>query len=430
MISSVVMILLVYLNHYIFNGSYDKLLIIGVSGNVPALLTACGALRHNLRVEASEVPEQPTPVIMLFVWWLVALVACYLGLRVVEVNDKNFEEVVLNSPDHVLVDFYADWCRHCKKLAPEMDKVADMFAEHDNVVIAKVNGDKDGKRWAKKYVKLGYPTVLYVGPNNKESIEFEGDRVAQLLSNFVQQLSGIRLGDVEPQAPVAEDDSIEIDLKGADDDAEAYEVVELDDLTFNDFVEGKNLVVLFSAGWCKLCDQFYPVWNSLTQVYRNEPVQFGKVDMELPRIRLLREKFTIDKIPSVVFMGSWGASVYNGKRDLGLLVDTVNEAFGLHRDVLGELKDGAGVVEEWSNLLSEGKLAELLEATKGDMSFLARYYRVLATAKYNGKTFKSELNRVSLVLENNKDKIKPALAESLLRRRNILQSLKCKCMSE
>lgn len=367
---------------------------------------------------------------MLFVWWLVALVACYLGLRVVEVNDKNFEEVVLNSPDHVLVDFYADWCRHCKKLAPEMDKVADMFAEHDNVVIAKVNGDKDGKRWAKKYVKLGYPTVLYVGPNNKESIEFEGDRVAQLLSNFVQQLSGIRLGDVEPQAPVAEDDSIEIDLKGADDDAEAYEVVELDDLTFNDFVEGKNLVVLFSAGWCKLCDQFYPVWNSLTQVYRNEPVQFGKVDMELPRIRLLREKFTIDKIPSVVFMGSWGASVYNGKRDLGLLVDTVNEAFGLHRDVLGELKDGAGVVEEWSNLLSEGKLAELLEATKGDMSFLARYYRVLATAKYNGKTFKSELNRVSLVLENNKDKIKPALAESLLRRRNILQSLKCKCMSE
>lgn len=246
---------------------------------------------------------------MLFVWWLVALVACYLGLRVIDVNDKNFEEVVLNSPDHVLVDFYADWCRHCKKLAPEIDKVAGMFADHDNVVIAKVNGDKDGKRWAKKYVKLGYPTVLYFGPNNRESFEFEGDRVAQLLSNFVQQLSGIRLGDVEPQAPVTEDDAVEIDLKEAADDAEAYDVVELDDLTFNDFVDGKKLVVLFSAGWCKLCDQFYPVWNSLTQVYRNEPVQFGKIDMDLSRIRLLREKFNIDKIPSVVFLGPWGASV-------------------------------------------------------------------------------------------------------------------------
>lgn len=37
---------------------------------------------------------------------------------VIELTDANFEELVLDSPDLWLVEFYAPWCGHCKNMAP------------------------------------------------------------------------------------------------------------------------------------------------------------------------------------------------------------------------------------------------------------------------------------------------------------------------
>ena len=44
--------------------------------------------------------------------------------HVVEVTEKNFEEVVLGSKDLYLVEFYAPWCGHCKALGPEWGEAA------------------------------------------------------------------------------------------------------------------------------------------------------------------------------------------------------------------------------------------------------------------------------------------------------------------
>lgn len=52
---------------------------------------------------------------------------------------KSFKSLVLESPQDVLVEFYAPWCGHCKQLAPIYDELATKLKSNPNIVIAKVD---------------------------------------------------------------------------------------------------------------------------------------------------------------------------------------------------------------------------------------------------------------------------------------------------
>ena len=55
-------------------------------------------------------------------------------------NETNFRDMVLKSDVPVLVDFYADWCGPCQRIAPILEELA---AETPHARIVKVNVDKN-----------------------------------------------------------------------------------------------------------------------------------------------------------------------------------------------------------------------------------------------------------------------------------------------
>ena len=72
-------------------------------------------------------------------------------------TDSNFETSVLKSGEPVLVDFWAEWCGPCKRLAPTIEALAADYA--GKVTIGKLNVD-DNPDTAVKFQIRGIPAVL------------------------------------------------------------------------------------------------------------------------------------------------------------------------------------------------------------------------------------------------------------------------------
>jgi thioredoxin 1 len=74
-----------------------------------------------------------------------------------EINDQNFESLVLQSPTPVLVDFWAEWCGPCKMVAPILDELATEMT--GKVRIVKINID-DSPMTPTKYGVRSIPTLM------------------------------------------------------------------------------------------------------------------------------------------------------------------------------------------------------------------------------------------------------------------------------
>jgi thioredoxin 1 len=70
-------------------------------------------------------------------------------------NESNFEEIVLKSDVPVLVDFYADWCGPCQRLAPILEELA---ADTPNARVVKINVDEN-PRLASQYGISAIPNL-------------------------------------------------------------------------------------------------------------------------------------------------------------------------------------------------------------------------------------------------------------------------------
>merc|ERR1711990_173742 len=90
---------------------------------------------------------------------------------VLVLNDKNFDDAIKQF-DKLLVEFYAPWCGHCKKLAPEYAAAAGILKDK-NMHIAKVDATENNSL-AERFEVRGFPTLYWFVDGQKS--EYGGGR--------------------------------------------------------------------------------------------------------------------------------------------------------------------------------------------------------------------------------------------------------------
>ena len=77
----------------------------------------------------------------------------------VEITDSNFDELVMNSTQPVVVDFWAEWCGPCRIIGPVIEELSKEY--EGRAIVGKVDVDANSEVSAKFNVR-SIPTVLFI----------------------------------------------------------------------------------------------------------------------------------------------------------------------------------------------------------------------------------------------------------------------------
>jgi protein disulfide isomerase family A protein 3 len=106
------------------------------------------------------------------------------GVKVV--TGETFNDIVMDPTKNVMIEFYAPWCGHCKKLEPKYNELGDKFKDSTDVVIAKMDATANDSPHA-KYQAKGYPTIFFAPANDKENpIPFNGEREVDAMYKWIK----------------------------------------------------------------------------------------------------------------------------------------------------------------------------------------------------------------------------------------------------
>ncbi|CAN8234163.1 unnamed protein product [Cochlearia groenlandica] len=133
---------------------------------------------------------------------------------VLTLDHTNFTETI-NKHDFIVVEFYAPWCGHCKKLTPEYEKAASELNSHNPpLVLAKIDASEESNKGiATEYKIQGFPTIKIFRNGGKSVQDYNGPREADGIVSYVKKQSGpasVEIKSADAASEVVGDQSVVI----------------------------------------------------------------------------------------------------------------------------------------------------------------------------------------------------------------------------
>merc|ERR1740117_579253 len=118
---------------------------------------------------------------------LLTLLALAAASDVSVYTKSNFDDAI-KGESLVMVKFFAPWCGHCKRLAPEYEKAA--TALKSKAVLAKVDCvDTVNSGLCARFGVQGYPTLKVFMRRGVEEVDYSGGRTSEDIVEYMTKMS-------------------------------------------------------------------------------------------------------------------------------------------------------------------------------------------------------------------------------------------------
>jgi len=157
-----------------------------------------------------------------------------------------------------LIEFFAPWCGHCKKLAPTWEELATKSKGKFNV--AKVDCTVEKDVCATIGVR-GYPTVkLFV---DGKAHDYNGQRTIESFTTFVEGITNSAPSEVKQEEKHEEKQEEKQEEKKEVLAEPTSDVVILTDADYVEKTKEGDWLLKFYAPWCGHCKRLAPTWDEL-----------------------------------------------------------------------------------------------------------------------------------------------------------------------
>jgi len=248
---------------------------------------------------------------------------------VIVVTGDNFEGLVAKHA-HIMVEFYAPWCGHCKKLTPEYAKAAGILKEQGGkAVLAKCDATEHPEI-AKDHGVRGYPTMIPF-ENGAAQPKFTGARDAHGIASYMhQQATGEAIAGGGASASGA---SPVIVLTGSNFDATIK--------------ENEVILVEFYAPWCGHCKSLAPEYEKAAHMLKENKSKavLAKMDATAAGNKEIAQANGVDGFPTMKLFKNGEASDFHVDRKAVPIANGMHKAAGEKQQATADQAAGGLVLE-------------------------------------------------------------------------------------
>jgi len=229
--------------------------------------------------------------------------------KVIVLTQTTFDEQVTKESGNWLIEFYAPWCGHCKRLAPTWE---DLALSNPSFKVAKVDCTVE-KDLATRFGVKGFPTIKLFKDGQTEIVDYKGPRTLEGFTEFASKTEKKTETTQETKStPPTETKPVE--TKPVDTNPEkTSDVLVLTDSTFEETTKQGVWLVEFYAPWCGHCKKLAPIWEELATAAKGK-FNVAKVDCTVEKD--IATKQSVRGFPTVKLFVNGVVHDYKGERTL------------------------------------------------------------------------------------------------------------------